>query len=414
MPKKIVFIIDSFSGGGAERVLSRVLAGLDRSRFQPALYLLLRPEQAYALPDDVPVSFLEKTPLPGPLSWLLSIVALLVALPHLPRPARFRDTRAHLLRVMGEIAAVSLSLRNKLRRDLPDAVVVFLQSSIFITLLTLVMFRIPVRVCCSDRIFLSREVGFLRYPGVVTRLITLLYRRVDRYIAVTEEIRKDMVHSFGLSDKKIVTIHNGVDLEQLRCLAAESTAGDRSVPAGYEVITISTSGRLTTQKGHELLLQAFSRVCREVPCRLMILGEGELHDDLEQQVHKLGIAAQVIFAGWRQNPFRSLAAADIFVLSSHYEGFPNALLEAMALGLPVISTDCPSGPAELLAGGRYGLLVPPDDPEALAHAMLTLVRDKSERQKYARLSVERAAAFSLSGMVASYESLLEEMVGATL
>lgn len=314
---------------------------------------------------------------------------------------------------MCEIAAVSLSLRDKLRRDPPDAVVVFLQSSIFITLLTLVIFRIPVPVCCSDRIFLSREVGFLRYPGIVTRLISLLYRRANGYIAVTDEIRRDMMYSFGLPDKKIVTIHNGVDLEQLRRLASEPMEEERPDVAGDKGITIVTSGRLTKQKGHDLLLQAFSRVCRAVPCRLMILGEGELHGDLLQLAHELGVANQVVFVGWQQNPFRCLAKADLFVLSSRYEGFPNALLEAMALGLPVIATDCPTGPAELLDGGRYGLLVPPDDPEELAHAMQLLVRDESLRQRYTRLSVERAAAFSLSGMVVSYESLLEDMVGTT-
>jgi len=143
----------------------------------------------------------------------------------------------------------------------------------------------------------------------------------------------------------------------------------------------------------------------------MILGEGELLGELMQLSHTLEVADKVVFAGWQQNPFRYLATADLFVLSSHYEGFPNALLEAMALGLPVISTDCPTGPAELLDGGRYGLLVPPDNPDELANAMLSLVRSEAQRQRYARLSVERAASFSLSGMVASYESLLEGLVG---
>ncbi|MBC8019488.1 MAG: glycosyltransferase [Verrucomicrobia bacterium] len=210
-----------------------------------------------------------------------------------------------------------------------------------------------------------------------------------------------------------MTIHNGVDLELLNRLAAEPAEAGKPDATRYDGVTIITSGRLTQQKGHDLLLQAFSRVCRVEPCKMIILGEGVLRGDLEHLACTLGIADRVVFAGWQQNPFRFLAMADIFVLSSHYEGFPNALLEAMALGLPVISTDCPTGPAELLDGGRYGLLVPPNDPDALANALLTLVRDRTQRQRYAGMSVERAAAFSLTGMVASYESLLEDMVGTT-
>jgi glycosyltransferase involved in cell wall biosynthesis len=405
--KKIVFVIDSFAGGGAERVLSRLLASLDRNRFQPSLYLLLRPEQAYVLPDDVPVSFIGQAPLPWGLSWCINVAALLVALPYLLRPTRFLDARTHLTNVMREIAAVSISLRDRLRHSPPDAVVVFLQSSIFITLLTLWLFKMPVPACCSDRIFLSREIGFLRYPGIVTSLISILYSRVERYVAVTDEIRWDMVHSFGLPENRIVTIPNGVDLELLRRLAAEPAEADWDDAATHGEVTIITSGRLMKQKGHKLLLQAFSRVCQTVPCRLVILGEGELYGDLKQLAYTLGIAENVIFAGWQRNPFRLLAKADVFVLSSHYEGFPNALLEAMALGLPVISTDCPTGPAELLDRGRYGVLVPPDDPVSLADAMLSLVRDGAQRLRFSKLSVERASQFSLAGMVTSYESLLE-------
>lgn len=410
MPRKILFIIDSFAGGGAERVLTRVLAGLDRSRFRPSLCLVLRPEQVYPLPDDVPVIYLEKSPLSVLMSWLLLAAATLLALPKIFRLTQFREARDYAAGVMGEIVSASFSLRDKLRRDAPDAAVVFLQSSIFITLLTLIVFRIPVPVCCSDRIFLSREVSYLRYPKAVSFLLSLLYRRTQRYIAVSDEIRMDMNRSFGIPGDKMVTIYNGVDLELLGRLATEPAEDGYLQLSLCAEFTIVTSGRLTQQKGHALLLQAFSRVCREAPCRLIIQGEGELRGELGQLASELDIAGQVVFAGWQKNPFRLLAAADLFVLSSEYEGFPNALLEAMALGLPVISTDCPTGPSELLDGGRYGLLVPTADPDALAGAVLSLVRDGALRQRYARLSAERAASFSLQRMVASYQALLDDLV----
>lgn len=410
MPGKILFIIDSFAGGGAERVLTRVLAGLDRSRFQPSLCLLLRPEQAYQVPDHVPAAFLEKSPLPVLASWLILAAATLLALPKVFRLAQFRETRAYAAGVMQEILSASFSLRDQLRRDAPDAAVVFLHSSTLITLLTLIVFRIPVPVCCSDRIFLSREVSYLRYPKLVSFLLSLLYRRTQRYIAVSEAIRSDMNRSFGIPGDKMVTIYNGVDLDLLARLAAEPAPEGSLRLSASAGCTIVTSGRLTKQKGHALLLQAFSRVRREAPCRLVILGEGELRGELEQLAAQLGIAGEVLFAGWQQNPFRLLAGADLFVLCSEYEGFPNALLEAMALGLPVISTDCPTGPSELLDAGRYGLLVPTADADALAGAMLSLVRDHSLRRSYAQLSRERAACFSLQRMVTSYQALLDDLV----
>ncbi|MBI2354877.1 MAG: glycosyltransferase [Deltaproteobacteria bacterium] len=409
-PKKIAFVIDSFAGGGAERVLSRVLAEIDRRRFQPSLLLLLRPEQVYSLPEDISVSYLGKSQLSLPLKSLFFSIATIAALPQIFSLNRFRDARDHIYKMIREIAGASLSLRAALQPDPPDAVVVFLSSSIIVTLLTLLIFRIPIPVCCSDRIFLSQEKRNLRYPGIVSLMLRVLYRRVQRYIAVSEAVGQDMASSFGVPSEKIVTIYNGVDIELLRRLAFAPPEHTDLGELRSDVFTVVSSGRLAVQKGHDLLLQAFSRMRRELPCRLVILGEGELLGDLERLAVGLGIADDVTFAGWQENPFRSIASADLFVLPSRYEGFPNALLEAMALGLPVIATDCPSGPAEILDGGRYGLLVPLGDPESLAAAMLTLARNSAKREEYARRSSERAATFSLSRMVASYEALLDDLV----
>lgn len=413
MPKKILFIIDSFSGGGAERVLSRVMTGIDRRRFQPSLLLLLRPEQAYPLPDHIAVEFQGKSPIPAPVTWICSLFAVMVSLPRIFSPARCRDTYSHLYGALCEIAATSLSLRERLRRDPPDAIVVFLLSSIVITLCTVLFFRIPIPVCCSDRIFLSRELRTLRYPKVTAFLLKLLYRRAQRYIAVSEETRRDMSDSFGVAGEKIVTIYNGVDLELLKSLAVEPLEDGEAMAPLQGMITMITSGRLMAQKGHHYLLRAFARVRQELPCRLVVLGEGELLDELRQLATELQVADQVVFAGWQANPFNRIAAADLFVLSSRYEGFPNALLEAMALGVPVVATDCQSGPAEILAGGRYGLLVPVDDADSLAGALMKLAGDKELRREMSRLATERVAGFSLERMVLAYESMLDELLQAT-
>jgi len=129
-------------------------------------------------------------------------------------------------------------------------------------------------------------------------------------------------------------------------------------------------GRHHFQKGFDTLLRAFARVRQQMPARLVILGEGPERPNLERLAAELGVAADVDLPGFDPNPFRYMRWAGVFVLSSRYEGLPNVLIQALACGCPVVSTDCPSGPSEILDGGRYGALVPVDDVEAMAQAIV--------------------------------------------
>jgi glycosyltransferase involved in cell wall biosynthesis len=130
------------------------------------------------------------------------------------------------------------------------------------------------------------------------------------------------------------------------------------------------AGRLQRQKDFPTLIRAFGLVRGEHPCRLIILGDGSGRSRLEGLAAELDLDADVDMPGFQANPYPFMARADLFVLSSAWEGSPNVLTEAMALGTPVVSTDCPSGPHELLDGGRFGPLVPVGDPQALARAMI--------------------------------------------
>jgi glycosyltransferase involved in cell wall biosynthesis len=133
---------------------------------------------------------------------------------------------------------------------------------------------------------------------------------------------------------------------------------------------VLAAGRLVALKGYDTLLRAFARVRQETPARLVILGEGPERPNLERLASELGVAADVDMPGFDPNPFRYMKRAGVFVLSSRYEGLPNVLIQALACGCPVVSTDCPSGPSEILDGGRYGVLVPVDDVEAMAGAIV--------------------------------------------
>jgi glycosyltransferase involved in cell wall biosynthesis len=164
-----------------------------------------------------------------------------------------------------------------------------------------------------------------------------------------------------------------------------------------------TAGRLTAQKNHALLLRAFQRVLDRHPdAALVIIGEGELRPQLEALRDELGLSGRVSLPGFQLDPWPYLAQADLFVLSSDYEGFGLVLVEAMHAGLRVVSTDCEAGPAELLDGGRYGRLVPVGDEGALAPAMLEELKGPSdpERQR------DRARSIAGSENLERYEELL--------
>lgn len=170
-------------------------------------------------------------------------------------------------------------------------------------------------------------------------------------------------------------------------------------------------GRLGREKGFDLLLQAFAHLKEAYPeWTLTILGEGALRKELEALGKQLGLSNRVHFLGQVKNPYDYLQQADIFVLSSRFEGFPNALCEAMACGLPVIATDCPSGPSQIVRNGIDGILVPNEDINTLTMALERLMSDDRERQRLAARASEVTERFGVEKIMGMWEKLLEEVI----
>lgn len=220
-----------------------------------------------------------------------------------------------------------------------------------------------------------------------------LYARVDRIVAVSQGVARDTSTVTGLPAERICVIRNPVVtadlLRQAEAPAEHPWLNDSGPPVILGV------GRLTRQKDFATLIRAFAQVRRTTPCRLLILGEGTLRSELETLVRELGVADWVALPGFTRNPFSAMRNAALFVLSSAWEGSPNALTEALALGTPVVSTACPSGPDEILADGRYGRLVPVSDAPSLAQAMEATLKAplpaERLREAVAEYTAERAA-----------------------
>ena len=201
--------------------------------------------------------------------------------------------------------------------------------------------------------------------------IRLLYPRIERIIAVSAGVADDTARIAGVPRASIAVIRNPVITPEL---TAQSLApcphpwlDDTGPYTGVPVIC--AAGRLQHQKDFPTLIRAFARVRAGRDCRLLVLGEGNARPRLAALIAELGLRDQVALVGFQANPYPYLARAALFVLSSAWEGSPNVLTEAMALGIPVVATDCPSGPAEILDGGRFGPLVPVGAVESLAAAM---------------------------------------------
>jgi len=168
-----------------------------------------------------------------------------------------------------------------------------------------------------------------------------------------------------------------------------------------------TVGRLVDLKDHVTLINAFAKVREDIDVRLYIIGDGPNRKKLERLGQTLGLADDIRFLGWQRNPFALLKQADAFVLSSRFEGFGNVIVEAMACGLPVISTDCPSGPHEILEGGETGVLVPVGDVDALAQAITAMLSNRQKLAEYAQKSKSRVKDFDVSRVASEYLEFLK-------
>jgi len=222
-------------------------------------------------------------------------------------------------------------------------------------------------------------------------------------VTVSDSVGRELADGLGLAPESVETIYNPVVDDTLAARASEAPEhpwfeeGEPPVVLGV--------GRLTEQKDFATLIRAFALLRRKRDARLLLLGEGRLRAELEQEARILGVSEHVHLPGFVDNPFSYMARAAVTALSSGYEGLPGVLIQAMACGCPVVSTDCPGGSREILGSGRYGRLVAVGDPEALAAALEATLEAPPARAGLRR----RAAEFSFDRSVDRYLSLIDSL-----
>jgi len=280
-----------------------------------------------------------------------------------------------------------------LRRARPVALLSALDQPNVVALWAQKLARVPTRVVATVHNTPSQASAHARtlHARLMRYWVKPFYPWAHAVVAVSKGVADDLVQWVGVPADKVRVIYNPIITPELFHKAEEPLDHPWFQPGQPPVI--AGAGRLTTQKDFPTLLRAFALVRAQRPARLMILGEGELRADLERLAEQLGIAEDFALPGFVQNPYPYLKRAAVFVLSSRWEGLPTVLVEALALGTPVVSTDCPSGPREILADGKWGRLVPVGDAGKLAEAILETLRQPKttvDKQSLLRFTVDYA------------------------
>lgn len=316
---------------------------------------------------------------------------------NIPRQIRLFDlSKAGCLPTSAGLAATALiGLVRYLRRERPNCMLSSLTRSNLVALTARELAGTPLR-------FVLREANTsLNVRGPITKLLMrLLYPRADHVIAVSRGVASDLVDNVGLPDSRVQVIFNPVHIDHIQRLSSKELNHPWFLPGQPPVIL--GVGRLAPQKDFPTLLKAFAIVRRQVRAHLVILGEGKDRTNLERLVHSMALQADVIMPGFVENPYAYMKHARLFALSSRWEGCPNVLVEAMAVGTPVVSTNCHSGPFDILRGGRHGHLVPVGDALKLANAILDVLTLDQDHNTL----VERASDFSLENIVEDYLKVL--------
>ncbi|HUG70680.1 MAG TPA: glycosyltransferase [Pirellulaceae bacterium] len=383
--RKLLFVLGSLGAGGAERQVLRILTHLNRERFAPALYVVNREgELLDQVPADVPIFAY----------WDDRVY------PRLNFPGRILLSQARDLARVIERERIDLVYDRASQMTLTASLAMRRNS----------IPRVSVAVGDPSRDF---ELLHSRFAFAKRHLLRRAYQSADRVVGVSEGVRQGLIDFFGLPPAQVVTCPNLFDIDQID--EAANVVFDKYESDRFEIVSV---GRLSPEKGHIHLLRAIERlvnIARLPHVRLWLVGNGPIEQELRDFVEAQGLGGHVRFAGYQANPLPFVKHARLFCLPSLYEGMPNALIEAMICGTPVISSDCPSGPREILGeASKFGCLVPAADANALADAMANAIAEYPELQAKTLAARQHIIDnYSLKPGLRRLESLFDTLIDAS-
>lgn len=243
------------------------------------------------------------------------------------------------------------------------------------------------------------------FRGLRDALANFFDRQYDKVVTVSDAVRGDYLQYCGSREDKVVTVYNPIVDDVMLQKAKEKPEHPWLEPGrGYKTLVLA--GRLSYPKNHPLMFRALKLLRESEDYRLILLGEGELRAELTELAEQMDLSRWIDFHGYVKNPYGFMAHSDCVVLSSRYEGLPTVLVEALACGSRIVSTDCPSGPAEILEQGKYGILTPADDPEALAEGIRNAMKREPDREAL----LDRAMDFTVESATVKFEEELLKLI----
>ena len=392
--RRILILLPNLSGGGAERTAVTLLQGIDRSKFDIRLGLL-KAEGHYLKdvdPDDLELPIVKR-----PDSWLHSA----------PGDSLNAPTFSRLIPRLIRLPLSIYQLSELISRVKPDVLVSFMTAFNAMTGLALKLSG------QTQTYWVAREGNNIETVFKNTfssRFMTEVVRRMSRRahvaadcsLAISNGLAESMIELLCLPPAAVRVIYNPCNLQRIQ---QQSRQTNDAAQYGRYIIAV---GRLEKQKGFEILLNAYARDIASTGVQLVILGEGTHRQDLEALAVKLDISKLVHLPGFVENPWAYIAQADLFVLSSLWEGFGHVVIEAMACRTPVVVTDCDFGPSEIVQHEETGLVVPTGNAAALSRAMLSLLNDPDKEGRLAANGFRRAQDFEMTRILKAYEEMFSE------